>query len=323
MSSFLNLPSELALEIIRFAASSQPTHSEQISRTYYYTALSLSRVCHAVRLATMPFLLHTVVLRSSSDVALFVAAVRLQKRHWVNRSRLAVDYQRLVRRLWSTECREPVVNDQPANAIDCRILWEITLGAETLGLHFSSAHLLSSNLAEFSGTIIPPNRQVVFAGSNRRWNPLIYTSEGLAFFKQISHLLIWDTEQQSPSSTGDRIPKWVMDVPFNHLPNLTHFAFPLVQVDSDMDEKKSIDMAACIITDDHHGGIAVRDWLTSNQSGKFASISFQDPQTCVENAQWETLFLEGKDKYIWLQAEKILSATGESQWPNNKTHACN
>ncbi|KAJ7690762.1 hypothetical protein B0H17DRAFT_1201590 [Mycena rosella] len=109
---FTLLPTELALEIIRVA--SLPDYGDATTpRPSYATALSMAAVSHGIRSATMPHLLHGVVLSSSPQVLCFIQSILLQKQFSASSSPLALDYPKLVRRFWSTECWEPLMDDSP------------------------------------------------------------------------------------------------------------------------------------------------------------------------------------------------------------------
>jgi len=229
---FNNLSTELALEIIRIAASPDFVETPNSSRPYYTTALSLTSVSYAVRRATMPRLLHTVVLSSAPHLLAFIRSILLQRQHQKNHSRLALDYKKLVRRFWSTECWEPVVDEAPDDPLNYSLLYEIIRGVESLGLNFRSLHLLYNGLA--SANAKPSEdwscQRVTFAGSFWRWRPLMSTSEGLTFLGRISHLVIWIPNHDSYPLFDDQspVPNWIEHVPFAMMPNLTYVAFPLL-----------------------------------------------------------------------------------------------
>ncbi|KAJ6449629.1 hypothetical protein DFH09DRAFT_893720, partial [Mycena vulgaris] len=229
---FTFLPTELALEIVRVAAS-LPNYEDVIApRPSYATALSMASVSHAMRSATMPHLLHSVVLASSPQVLSFIDSILLQKQFYTS-SALALDYTKLVRRFWSTVCWEALTDDSPDYCINYAALYEVVRGVDSLGLDFRSLHLLYNGLA--SPGADPARdwqcRRVTFAGSFPRWKPLTSTMEGTAFLSRITHLTLWiptHTYPWLPPPTQESpVPRWIQDIPFSAFQNLTHLAFPL------------------------------------------------------------------------------------------------
>ncbi|KAJ7244168.1 hypothetical protein B0H12DRAFT_991022, partial [Mycena haematopus] len=226
---FTHLPAELALEIIRVA--SLPDYGDvTASRPSYATAVSMASVSHFMRSATMPHLLHSVVLATSPQVLSFIDAILLQKHLATTNSPLALDYLKLVRRFWSTECREARVTDSPDYCIDYAALYEVIRGVDSLGLDFHALHLLYNGLA--SPNADPAQdwkcRRVILAGSHLpRWKPLTSSMEGMIFLSRISHLTLWVAEDDDLPDETRRVPEWVDNVPFKFFPALTHFAIPL------------------------------------------------------------------------------------------------
>ncbi|EDR08833.1 ectomycorrhiza-regulated small secreted protein [Laccaria bicolor S238N-H82] len=97
--AFTDLSIELALEILRLASAPVIVSDEtafigkSTKTSYYSTALALASVSYAIRQVTMPYLLHTVVLRSTSNVHAFINALRLQEEYSQCSSRLQLDYK--------------------------------------------------------------------------------------------------------------------------------------------------------------------------------------------------------------------------------------
>ncbi|KAJ7076845.1 hypothetical protein B0H15DRAFT_752897, partial [Mycena belliarum] len=230
--SFTLLPTELALEIIRVAAL--PIYEDATApRPSYATALSMASVSHAMRSATMPHLLHTVVLSSSLQVLRFIDSILLQKELSAPFSALALDYPKLVRRFWSTDCWEALMDASPDYFINYSALYEIMRGVDSLGLNFRSLHLLYNGLTS-SGADPAQDwkcHHVTFAGSIPRWKPLTSNLEGMAFLSRITHLTLWipthDSPWLPPQTQNSPVPRWIMDIPFSFFRNLTHLAFPL------------------------------------------------------------------------------------------------
>ncbi|KAJ6593536.1 hypothetical protein B0H19DRAFT_1246290 [Mycena capillaripes] len=211
---FTLLPTELALEIVRIAGL--PSYDDATApRPSYATALAMTAVSHSMRSAAMPHLLHSVVLASSDQVLSFIDSILLQKQLCASSSALALDYTKLVRRFWSTECWEALMDDSPDYCINYSALYEIIRDVDSLGFNFRSLHLLYNGLA--SAGADPARdwqcRRVTLAGSNPRWKPLTSSVEGITFLSRITHLTLWISIHNHP---------W-------HPPaHLTHLAFPLL-----------------------------------------------------------------------------------------------
>ncbi|KAJ7782744.1 hypothetical protein B0H16DRAFT_1211700, partial [Mycena metata] len=228
---FTLLPTELALEIVRLA-SLPSSEDATAARPSYATAVAMASVSHAMRSATMPHLLHSVVLASSQQVLSFIDSILLQKQLSASSSALALDYPKLVRRFWSTECREPLIEDSPEYRIDYAALYQVIRGVDVLGLNFHSLHLLYNGLASAGAdpAVDWTCRHVILAGYSPRWRPLTSSAEGAIFLSRITHLTLWITTDffgRPPPSDGRRVPAWLTDVPFSLMLSLTHLAFPL------------------------------------------------------------------------------------------------
>ncbi|KAF7362197.1 hypothetical protein MVEN_00565800 [Mycena venus] len=227
---FTLLPTEISLEIIR-VASIPSCDDATAPRPSYATAVSMASVSHTMRSATMPHLLHSVVLASSPQVLSFIDSILLQKQLATSATPLALDYTKLVRRFWSTECWEPLMEDSPDYRIDYGALYDIICRVESLGLNFRSLHLLYNGLASPGAD---PARdwkcgRVTFAGLFPRWKPLTSSTEGMIFLSRISHLTLWISTYHNSWPTHERrVPNWIGEMPLSSFRNLTHLAFSLV-----------------------------------------------------------------------------------------------
>ncbi|KAJ6495736.1 hypothetical protein C8R47DRAFT_959440, partial [Mycena vitilis] len=230
---FTLLPTELALEIVRLA-SLPDCADTTMPRPSYATALAMASVSHAMRNATMPHLLHTVILASSPQVFSFIDSILLQKRLAASSSALALDYPKLVRRFWSTECWEAVMDDSPDYCINYNALYEVIRGVDSLGLNSRSLHLVYNGLS--SAGADPAQdwtcRHLTISGSSPpRWRPLTSSLEGMAFLACITHLTLWIPTQNLPwllpTQDESRIPRWIEEIPLSSFHSLTHLAFPL------------------------------------------------------------------------------------------------
>lgn len=240
---FHRLSTELAIEIIRHAST--PDFAAISIRNPYSQALILCLVSHAVRQATMPQLLDTVLLSEGRNVYAFIRAILRQREHHRQQSRLAVDYPTYVRKMWCGTCWEVLV-DEPrdsASWLDYDALWDVIRNVESLGINCQSTHLLYNSLAagvarvpvEAEAAALPQwkCRRVTFAGDYCRWRPLTSTAEGSAFLSRITHLVLWmpdpyhEREGGSSKTSSEVTPRWMENVPFGMMESLTDVAFVL------------------------------------------------------------------------------------------------
>lgn len=225
------LPLELVLEILRLIAS--PGADGRHHRQIYKEAYSLALVSHAIRRIVMPHLLHTVILNTQAHITLFIRTIQQQKQFAKIGSSLSLNYSHYIRRLWSTQCWEPLVH-QSTHSANYNILYPIFAGAESMGLNFNSLHLLYEVLGGPYSDSLPHwrCRRVTFAGMFPMWNPITSTTTGLIFLKQLTHLTVWipndDTDESVSDPNHHIIPDWVQKIPLELMPNLVHFAFSLV-----------------------------------------------------------------------------------------------
>ncbi|KAJ7818216.1 hypothetical protein B0H14DRAFT_3474049 [Mycena olivaceomarginata] len=314
---FTLLPTELAHEIICIAAL--PDYDDASApRPSYATAVSMASV--------------SVVLASSPQVLSFIESILLQKHLSASPSRLALDYPKLVRRFWATECWEPLMEHSPDYYINSGALYKILCGVDSLGLHFRSLHLLYNGLASAGAD---PARDwtcthVTLAGSLPRWKPLTSSTEGLLFLSRISHLTLWISTERAPPMHESRVPSWIEDVPFWALPNLTHFAFPLraechqagCQVPTEtlvyvapmsVDFKPSV-FCEWALDDDPVGHGVVVPFLRSPPVPRVVNNRAADVEL-----GWESAFMAGESEAGWEAGEQA-SQKVRRVWPGRNSN---
>jgi hypothetical protein len=299
---FCQLPIELTLEILRFAASpAQQTESDFLS--VYATARALALVCYNVRQVVMPHFLHTVVLNSHDSLNKFVRTLDRQKQLANRGSRLFLNYAHLVHRVWTSRCWEPIYQTRVLTSVHAyTTLSEILCNAEALGFTFLSYHLLYEVLSAVCDPI--DCRRLTFAGNNPRWNPLISTAGGQAFLQRLTHLTIWlpaDDSIGPPCIShldGLRVPNWVQRIPFEYMTNLTHFAFSLVSTP----RMRTTAVVMYVLTPylrHQHNPTVFRTWATSEDPlsyGKIVNIDVRitnSPE--VDDEKWGMAFLRGEN----------------------------
>ncbi len=304
---FSHLPIELGLEIFRVAASPVQQADQSSPYQVYATARALASVSHSVRQVVMPHLLHTVMLNSHESLSKFIRTLQQQK--WLASigSRLKLDYSNLVRRFWCSRCWEPMLQENSIpNQYD--LLGEVFRNAETLGFTFSSHHLLYGILGGPYG----PNarnwncKHLTMAGINPRWNPITSSPQGQAFLRQLTHLTLWlPTENalkpseahQLPRDSSLRVPSWIQRVPFEFMPNLTQFAFPLVGTP----RMATPPIVVYIIPPylrQQQSSIIFRTWAMSADPiayGKIVHVNIEVTQSPdVDDANWGMALLDGR-----------------------------
>ena len=311
---FCQLPVELTLEILLLAASpAQQPESNCLSM--YATARALALVSYNVRQVVMPHFLHTVVINSHDSLNKFVRTLHHQKQLANYGSRLCLNYARLVHRVWTSRCWEPIQQSTVLTSGHAyAMLSEILCNAEALGFTFLSYHLLYDAL---SGVCDPVElqwncRRLTFAGNNPRWNPLTSTANGQTFLQRLTHLTIWlptDDAIGSPYIShidlGLRVPNWVQRIPFEYMTNLTHFAFSLVTTPRMTTTPVVMYVLPPSLRHQHNPTI-FRTWATSSDPlsyGKTVNIDVRivnSPE--VDDEKWGMAFLKGESD-MWPSSE--------------------
>ena len=310
---FTKLPTEVALEIISLAATPELQDdsfgSAPCSRPYYATALSLASVSYTLWAATIPHLLRTVILHSKRDHAAFIYSIHQQQDFAENGSRLALDYPKLVRRLWSSGGWGPVVDEPLDSQLDYTALHQIICAADSVGLTWDSLNILDGQFPSLESGMSHGRTglRVTFAGNNPRWNPLTSTQDGLNFLRQITHLTIWADES---ANEGDVIPSWVHRIPFACMPNLTHFACPLASYQGGDQSSASGPTEMIVYAASHEargthplGGQGREHSLDLLTHGTKVSMELPSGSNESEDLIWESIYLQGADNNAWAKAE--------------------
>lgn len=319
---FTDLSTELALEIIRFACVPDPHIELTKPRPYYATALALSSVSHAVRRAAVPHLLHTVILISADHVLAFIDTIALQVHHHQSHSPLALNYTRLVRRFWSTECWEPLVEESSDNPLNYSALYEIMRSTESLGLNFRSLHLLYNGLESVNANpeLDWTCKRVTLAGDFWRWSPLTSSHQGLTCLRQLTHLVVWIPDNRTDPIAPEEspLPKWVHSIPLGSMPNLTHFAVPLLTNRARFEGQRSLaiyaptEMLVYMRENPKREPSPFKQWVSSRDPLRYGVVvRIRVEATRVpnvpENLDWERAFMGDECEMIWARAEDILN----------------
>ncbi|KAG1815673.1 uncharacterized protein BJ212DRAFT_234467 [Suillus subaureus] len=192
-ASFDNLPTELVLLILQYAAEPTFTQPEQyVTKNPYSTARTLCLVSRVVRRVALPEMLHTVLL-SFRNVRAFVHALRMQAEYAQTDSCLYLAYTRHIRNIW---IGHPI--SVPESDLD--LLAPVLLGAPSLAIDFSSMDLVK-RCVEHTWTHVdknidrqcspPPWRTKTLTLSGMGIAPwhIIKRPSGSAFLASVAHLI--------------------------------------------------------------------------------------------------------------------------------------
>ncbi|KAK0484320.1 hypothetical protein EDD18DRAFT_707263 [Armillaria luteobubalina] len=311
----LNLPMELFLMIITYAAS--PVFDAEdvtVVRPSYSAAVALARVSYLMYQHTMPYLLHTVVLNSEVDLALFARTVRYQHQRQVPR-RLRLEYPSLVRRFWCSESYEAIVDRD--DCIDYSSLYKVISRAESIGMPFYGTHLLYNGLSTVDAN---PDKnwvcnRVVFEGRFIRWRPITSSYEGATFLQRITHLSMWVPYHDLSSISPQEYPvaEWVKDIPFHMMINLRYFSFPLLIDRRRHEGPRSIGYPRMVVYHALRGEafnpVTFKDWAMSAEFQKYAwQVNLQKmPQISPsEPGAWTAGYVLDETERVWKEVGKIL-----------------
>jgi hypothetical protein len=147
---FANLPSELCLLILTYAARPIFTHRPE-KRNPYSSALTLCLVSTIVRRTVLPELLHTILL-SAKIVKAFLHALQVQSVYAQEENHLDFDYAVHARRVcigeaWATN--KHLNHDRFLTylfCVDCRLLTPVLLASQSLVIDTTTLTLKSANL---------------------------------------------------------------------------------------------------------------------------------------------------------------------------------
>ena len=223
---FMDLPVEL-MDKINFHAvfpSSRSQFDPPSYRKSYATAKSIALVSSLFRDLVMRYFLHSVILCSQRSLENFLRTLSDQKALAKKGSRLATDYSKFVRRVWCTAFRQlPGYKQAP---VDLSPLYSLIASAHSLGITQESSDFLYEILHRAplvrSAPALPNwtcTRLTI--GGFMRWNAIINSVQGRAFLRLLTHLTLWEKPKWGQMLAVDSIKA----IPFERMPNLTHFAF--------------------------------------------------------------------------------------------------
>ncbi|KAF8908019.1 hypothetical protein CPB85DRAFT_1310474, partial [Mucidula mucida] len=239
----LQLPEDVAREIIYCATqvtgTSTRTRTQALARKLftdvpssgmtiqqaklarYETALQLTPLCRALSPWVRQHILHTVILASLRDLQQFLNAYHEEK------SKGGLDYSMLVKRVWCTDFFN-IISSRTELETYGPLFYEIIRGAQALGMTADSATALTDCLENANPARDCTWKRLTITdweGRCIRWNPF-KNGNGPAFLARITHLCMWTPYHGD--SPEESLPTWLRGIPFNLMPNLEHFAFPLL-----------------------------------------------------------------------------------------------
>ncbi|KAH9485477.1 hypothetical protein JR316_0002385 [Psilocybe cubensis] len=305
---FARLPLELALEVLYLAASTGWSANDRSQSRIYHTATSLCLVSSNFRQIAMRHLLHTVILNSHKNVVLFLRSLRQQNSYASKRSRLSIDYPRLIRHLWISECLPPLMDSPEDDFIDYRSFYHIISKVDTLGFNFDALHLLYEALGDEHKAYLRrwDCRRVTLGINPPRWNGLVSTSSGAAFLREITHLTLWYPTYDGVSRFPcGQVPQWIASVPFKHMPNLTHFAFTLVSTSTSPSTSVLVYKLPTSSSSLKKGATQFLEWASSSDPFAFGFVfhlDINEPTTgSIPKEDWELAYYKGEND-IWSAA---------------------
>ncbi|KAG1848443.1 hypothetical protein F4604DRAFT_1539776, partial [Suillus subluteus] len=223
---FTNLPAELALLILKYAA--QPTFDQTDkyeTKSPYSSTLALCQVSKAVRRVALPELLHTISLPKSENLRMFVDALCMQQEYAEiqkqNESRLECgeeqtqndlyfDYTPHIHKMWIGCSGANIVPDHllhpdyaPARKLAISVLTPVLLATPSLALAWTSLGFFSECLEHAWKSHADTNangehsprpwntKSLTLSGETTaggQWELLKDTPQGSAFLASISHL---------------------------------------------------------------------------------------------------------------------------------------
>ncbi|KAF8070765.1 hypothetical protein FPV67DRAFT_1448441 [Lyophyllum atratum] len=328
MTLFPGLPTELSLTIIGFATSPDygGCSNDPSPHACYATPISLAAVSFSFRQELMPILLATVIIRSHENLVAFIRTIQSQRQLDASGSRLALDYTKLVRKFWNTESYQNLACMASEEYLDYNFLYHVLKNMECVGLNNATLHLVQYAVDERHVDPIEDwaCQRATFWGRVWRWTPFTSSKGGLAYLGKLTHLAIWLEDQSNqPVDDPRRLHTWVKQIPFKHMPNLTHFACSLARDDIDRSEMKyhtPTRMMVYITSAQKKPGPVkhiIEQWVSDPQDTHGVVVqyspsprSYPSPASAEDQTVlfWEEACLRGDDDRAWAEASKILAA---------------
>ncbi|OJA10962.1 hypothetical protein AZE42_08483 [Rhizopogon vesiculosus] len=142
---FANLPTELCLLILTYAARPKFAPNRRERRKPYSSALALCRVSRTFRRIVLPLLLHTILLSEAKNVIAFIHALTMQEAYAQQENHLHVDYAAHIHRIWIGEIQrsdfDNVQFDEGLRSF-LYVLAPVLLASKSIAFNFQSLFIL-------------------------------------------------------------------------------------------------------------------------------------------------------------------------------------
>lgn len=262
-SPFFNLPTELVILILTFAA--RPNFAligggTSKQRDRYSSARALCCVSRDVRRVILPVMLETVFLWQDRQVIAFLHALRMQKGYSEQGNHLAFAYAAHVRRIWvggicaprgESSCLGGRTCLSAEPEVDFEILAPVLLAAPSIAIDCESIYLLDGCIQVALRTSTCQGRSgprwrtntLTLSGFINTFRMLKSITEGSSFFSSISRLIfvppVVTTNARHHGNLNAAL--WTTSYPRSSFANLQTIsvAFPYVEF-PDTDEPDSI-----------------------------------------------------------------------------------
>ncbi|KAG2077737.1 hypothetical protein BDR04DRAFT_1196846 [Suillus decipiens] len=232
---FSDLPLELALLVLKYAAESTFSQKEKYTeKNPYADAISLCHVSRLVRRTVLPELLHTVSLRRCHGVRMFANALLMQQAYAETKSDLFFDYTSAVQRVWishndfaelrlhDTEVKKymdslvPVLLAAPALAIDS---YNLKLFIQSVDDAWTSRAALDVDDKHSPFPVRTQSLTITARGPFSKWDIFKYIPKGSVFLASISSLtFLADGSGYPEVSRGLISPEYPLRLWMHHMP---------------------------------------------------------------------------------------------------------
>ena len=253
MMTITDLPSELCLIILRYAAAPlfATGHRRHALLKQYSSALALCLVSKTFRLFVIPELLHTILLPSCKHALAFTHALQMQRAYAQEGSHLHVDYAARVHSIWMEECL--LVGCRDSNSLYFRPVKSIQVDFSLLApVVLASKSILVDDKLMFllDGCLEYAWNACIHSNTHHKSSPLPWSVETLrvsqrniasyrsasratkrySFLSSISHILIKEYLYPADSVGVEKTfryktPECSYDIPWACLKNLRFISF--------------------------------------------------------------------------------------------------
>lgn len=223
---FADLPNELVLLIVKFATSPGEEDFANSYNSCYAVASALCATSFAIRSAAVPHLLETVVLATHQQVVAFSQAIELQTTHRQRNSRLQLDYNKLIKRMWIDEHYPALVDSHPVDsAFNYAAMYSIIRSVPQMVCNSEASDVFYEGVCTEGADPATDLtcRSLTLIGSQIRWNPFISSVGGVEFLKKVTHVVLVGNGGLFP---GGQEFNLVPSIRWKHFQNLKSACIP-------------------------------------------------------------------------------------------------